>query len=161
MRVVTLGTKRRSLENICKYWSMERSGVKCFHCTHVFDLTNLIGEKRRNVGKLNNELSILMDRLLDLSNNSIQYNSNNSAPSIRYRYSRVWTLLVIKTRQLLSEREPISDDYAVTWSKSNLNMMNIYEESTINFWIWDGRPFQLNPLVLLLVDSHAWNEINK
>jgi hypothetical protein len=25
---------------------------------------------------------------------------------------------------------------AVTWSKSNLNMMNIYEESTINFWIW-------------------------
>jgi hypothetical protein len=24
---------------------------------------------------------------------------------------------------------------AVTWSKSNLNMMNIYEESTLNFWI--------------------------
>jgi hypothetical protein len=36
--------------------SMERSGVKCFYCTHVFDLTNLKGEKRRNVGKLNNEL---------------------------------------------------------------------------------------------------------
>jgi hypothetical protein len=34
---------------------MERPGVKCFHCTHVFDLTNLKGEKRRNVGKLNNE----------------------------------------------------------------------------------------------------------
>ena len=32
-------------------------------------------------------------------------NSNNSAPSIRYRYSRAWTLLVVKTRQLLSERE--------------------------------------------------------
>jgi hypothetical protein len=39
--------------------SMERSGVKCFHCTHVFDLTNLKGEKRRNVGKLNNELNIV------------------------------------------------------------------------------------------------------
>jgi len=38
---------------------MERSGVKCFHCTHVFDLTNLKGEKRRNVGKQNNELNII------------------------------------------------------------------------------------------------------
>ena len=38
---------------------MERSGVKCFHCTHVFDLTNLKVEKRRNVGKLNNELNIV------------------------------------------------------------------------------------------------------
>ena len=27
--------------------------------THVFDLTNLKGEKRRNVGKLNNELNIV------------------------------------------------------------------------------------------------------
>ena len=62
-------------------------------------------------------ISSLMDRLLDLSNNSIQYNSNNSAPSIRYRYSRVWTLLVIKTRQLLSEREPISDDYLPSMRK--------------------------------------------
>jgi hypothetical protein len=25
----------------------------------------------------------------------------------------------------------------------------------------DGRPFQLNPLVSLLVDSKAWNEIYK
>jgi hypothetical protein len=44
---------------------MERSGVKRFHCTHMFDLTNLKGEKRRNVGKLNNELSIV-SRLVDL-----------------------------------------------------------------------------------------------
>jgi hypothetical protein len=44
---------------------MERSGVKCFHCTHVFDLTNLKGEKRRNVGKLNNELNIV-NQLVDL-----------------------------------------------------------------------------------------------
>jgi hypothetical protein len=44
---------------------MERSGVKCFHCTHVFDLTNLKGEKRRNVGKLNNELKIVY-QLVDL-----------------------------------------------------------------------------------------------
>ena len=42
---------------------MERSGVKCFHCTHVFDLTK--GEKRRNVGKLNNELNIV-NQLVDL-----------------------------------------------------------------------------------------------
>ena len=44
---------------------MERSGVKCFHCTHVCDLTNLKGEKRRNVGKLNNELNIV-NQLVDL-----------------------------------------------------------------------------------------------
>jgi hypothetical protein len=57
---VTFGTNRwRSLGNVCKHRSMERSGVKCFHCTHVFDLTNLKGEKRRNVGKLNNELNIV------------------------------------------------------------------------------------------------------
>ena len=41
---------------------MERSGVKCFH---MFDLTNLKGEKRRNVGKLNNELNIV-NQLVDL-----------------------------------------------------------------------------------------------
>jgi hypothetical protein len=51
---VYFGTKRRrSLGNVCKHRSMERSGVKCFHYTHVFDLTNLKGEKRRIVGKLN------------------------------------------------------------------------------------------------------------
>ncbi len=66
LRVVTFGTKRRrSLGNVCKHRSMERSGVKCFHCTHVFDLTNLKGEKRRNVGKLNNELNIV-NQLVDL-----------------------------------------------------------------------------------------------
>jgi hypothetical protein len=32
---------------------------------HVFDLTNLKGEKRRNVGKLNNELNIV-NQLVDL-----------------------------------------------------------------------------------------------
>jgi hypothetical protein len=32
-------------------------------------------------------------------------------------------------------KRPIKLETAVTWSKSNLNMMNIYEESTINFWI--------------------------
>jgi hypothetical protein len=41
------------------------SGVKCFHCIHVFDLTNLKGEKRRNLGKLNNELNIV-NQLVDL-----------------------------------------------------------------------------------------------
>jgi hypothetical protein len=37
LRVVTFGTKRRRSLGM----SMERSGVKCFHCTQVFDLTNL------------------------------------------------------------------------------------------------------------------------
>jgi hypothetical protein len=60
LRVVTFGTKRRrSFGNVCKHRSMERSGVKCFHCPHVFDLTNLKGEKRRNVGKLNNDFNIV------------------------------------------------------------------------------------------------------
>jgi hypothetical protein len=35
-----------------------------------------------------------------------------------------------------SNERSIKLETAVTWSKSNLNMMNIYEESTINFWIW-------------------------
>jgi hypothetical protein len=66
LRVVTFGTKiRRSLGNVCKHRSMEHSGVKCFHCTHVFDLINLKDEKRRNVGKLNNELNIV-NQLVDL-----------------------------------------------------------------------------------------------
>jgi hypothetical protein len=37
-----------------------------------------------------------------------------------------------------SNKRSIKLETAVTWSKSNLNMMNIYEESTINFWIWGG-----------------------
>jgi hypothetical protein len=67
LQVVTFGTKRRrSLGNVCRHnRSMECSGVKCFHCTHVFDLTNLKGEKRGNVGKLNNELNIV-NQLVDL-----------------------------------------------------------------------------------------------
>jgi hypothetical protein len=32
-------------------------------------------------------------------------------------------------------KRSIKLETAVTWSKSNLNMMNIYEESTLNFWI--------------------------
>jgi hypothetical protein len=35
-----------------------------------------------------------------------------------------------------SNKRSIKLETAVTWSKSNLNMMNIYEESTLNFWIW-------------------------
>jgi hypothetical protein len=35
-----------------------------------------------------------------------------------------------------SNKQSIKLETVVTWSKSNLNMMNIYEESTINFWIW-------------------------
>jgi hypothetical protein len=44
---------------------MERLGVNFFHCTHVFNLTNLKVEKRRNVGKLNNELNIV-NQLVDI-----------------------------------------------------------------------------------------------
>ena len=41
---------------IREMFEMSSSSSKCFHCTHVFDLTNLKGEKRRNVGK---ELNII------------------------------------------------------------------------------------------------------
>jgi hypothetical protein len=34
-----------------------------------------------------------------------------------------------------SNKRSIKLKTAVTWSKSNLNMMNIYEEGTLNFWI--------------------------
>ena len=36
-----------------------------------------------------------------------------------------------------SNKRSIKLETAVPWSKSNLNMMNIYEESTLNFWICD------------------------
>jgi hypothetical protein len=39
-----------------------------------------------------------------------------------------------------SNKRSIKLETAVTWSKPNLNMMNIYEESTINFWIWRNYP---------------------
>lgn len=38
---------------------MDHSGVKCFHCDHVLDLTNVKGEKRRNVGIQNKDLHII------------------------------------------------------------------------------------------------------
>ena len=57
---------RLQLITITNYdYPMSVTGVKCFHCTHVFDLTNLKGEKRRNVRKLNNELNIV-NQLVDL-----------------------------------------------------------------------------------------------
>jgi hypothetical protein len=50
LRVVTFGIKRRrSLGNVCKHRSMERSGVKCFHCTHVLLLSYLLGD---NIAKI-------------------------------------------------------------------------------------------------------------
>jgi hypothetical protein len=49
LRVVTFGTKRRrSLGSVCKHRSMERSGVKCFHCTHVFDLRSGLTRNSNN-----------------------------------------------------------------------------------------------------------------
>jgi hypothetical protein len=42
-----------------------------------------------------------------------------------------------------SNKRSIKLETAVTWSKSDLNMMNNYEESTLNFWIYH-RP---NPTV--------------
>ena len=44
-------------------WSVQVSNV--FIVPTCFDLTNLKGEKRRNVGKLNNELNIV-SQLVDL-----------------------------------------------------------------------------------------------
>jgi hypothetical protein len=43
-----------------------------------------------------------------------------------------------------SNKRSIKLETAVTWSKSNLNMMNIYEESTINFWIWKSQNSYIN-----------------
>jgi hypothetical protein len=40
-------------------------GLTCILAIYVFDLTNLKDEKRRNVGKLNNELNIV-NQLADL-----------------------------------------------------------------------------------------------
>jgi hypothetical protein len=51
--------------------SSSSSSSKCFHCTHVFDLTNLKGEKRRHVGKdLNiiNQLAKIYDLPVSVSN---------------------------------------------------------------------------------------------
>jgi hypothetical protein len=41
-----------------------------------------------------------------------------------------------------SNKRSIKLKTAVTWSKSNLNMMNIYEESTLNFWIWSDSVYR-------------------
>jgi hypothetical protein len=44
---------------------------------------------------------------------------------------------VIKTRQLLSEREPISDDYLPSMRKTVLSISgNVYKQQEMeNFWI--------------------------
>jgi hypothetical protein len=39
------------------------SGVKCFHCTHVFDLTNLKGEYRAKTSQPMNKLEIEITNL--------------------------------------------------------------------------------------------------
>ena len=52
-----------------------------------------------------------------------------------------------------SNKRSIKLETAVTWSKSNLNMMNIYEESTLNFWIcriWRNLTIQLGGCLCFL-----------
>ena len=49
--------------------------------------------------------------------------------------------------------DPSSLKLQSQWSKSNLNMMNIYEESTINFWIW-------GIYVCLMVFNATFNSIS-
>jgi hypothetical protein len=57
-----------------------------------------------------------------------------------------------------SNKRSINLETAVTWSKSNLNMMNIYEESTINFWIWLIFCF-LNVLILSALRLHKLSKL--
>jgi hypothetical protein len=49
----------RILKNCAEIFGVFRVKNHHFKSTHVFDLTNLKGEKRRNVRKLNNELNIV------------------------------------------------------------------------------------------------------
>ena len=52
----------------------------------------------------------------------------------------IWLCIVGGTESVCgfptANKRSIKLETAVTWSKSNLNMMNIYEEGTLNFWIW-------------------------
>jgi hypothetical protein len=73
------------------------------------------------------------DRRKTLRKRTITFNFRIIDGHIEFPYSR---LFFDK-----SNKRSIKLETAVTWSKSNLNMMNIYEESTINFWIWP-RPLQ-------------------
>jgi hypothetical protein len=56
-----------------------------------------------------------------------------------------------------SNKRSIKLETVVTWSKSNLNMMNIYEESTINFWICTtDRGNYLSEAVTPLISLSRW-----
>jgi hypothetical protein len=67
------------------------------------------------------------DRIKTLRKKTITFNFRNIDGHIEFPYYR---LFFDK-----SNKPSIKLETAVTWSKSNLNMMNIYEESTLNFWI--------------------------
>jgi hypothetical protein len=54
-----------------------------------------------------------------------------------------------------SNKPPIKLETVVTWSKSNLNMMNIYEESTINFWICGEIFFPISKWVHTLCNLYS------
>jgi uncharacterized protein YacL len=83
-------------------------------------------------------------------NNHIIFNVGT--PSLEARNIRLVNIITY----IIEESKLISDNTAVTWSKSNLNMMNIYEENTINFWICAPLVtpivflFQLQLLMLLI-----------
>ena len=52
----------------------------------------------------------------------------------------IWLCIVGGTESVCgfptANKRSIKLETAVTWSKSNLNMINIYQKSIINFWIW-------------------------
>jgi hypothetical protein len=81
---------------------MERSDVKCFHCTPVFDLTNLKGEKRRNVGKLNNEL-IIVNQLFDLHFLLFVNITGRTRHIVKFNMAAIWFLLLYFDRYRLPE----------------------------------------------------------
>ena len=56
-----------------------------------------------------------------------------------------------------SNKRSIKLETAVTWSKSNLNMMNIYEERTLNFWICVNS--SKCPFFILELNAHCKLEV--
>jgi hypothetical protein len=71
----------------------------------VFDLTNLKGEKRRNVGKLNNEL-IISRSDVDIANRNITtglFGLGRTRHIVKFNMAAIWFLLLYFDRYRLPE----------------------------------------------------------
>ena len=114
---------------------------------YVIILTNLIFlASKLGVPTLNIIRSFLHDRdIKDMSKNRYKtkifefWQKKNFAETITFNFPIIDGHIEFPYCMLFfdkSNKRSIKLETAVPWSKSNLNMMNIYEESTINFWIW-------------------------